>query len=76
MKTPAATCGPMSGPKFAYMGHFRMAKHLNAGHNTIRSNAHGSYDVFSESGKRMGKNMNKARAHKRIAEIEYFKHHK
>lgn len=65
---------PSLGPNTGYLGHFKSC--LREGHNTIRSNAHGSYDVFSESGRRMGKNMSKARAHKRIAEIEFFKHHK
>jgi hypothetical protein len=32
--------------------------------------------VYSESGRRMGKNLSRAGAHKRIGQIEYFKHHK
>lgn len=61
-----------NGPGFEYLGHFR--NHLKEGHNTIRKNIGGSYDVFSESGRRMGKNLSKSGAHKRIAQIEYFKH--
>jgi hypothetical protein len=78
MKTPQPMkcCGDMSGPEFAHLGHFRQAKHINAGHNTIRSNGQGSYDVYSESGRRMGKNLSKHQAHVRIGQIEYFKKHK
>ena len=65
---------PVLGAHTEYLGHFR--KFLREGHNTIRHNAQGSYDVFSEGGRRMGKNLSKAGAHKRIGQIEYFKHRK
>jgi hypothetical protein len=65
---------PRLGAHVEYLGHFQGC--LREGHNTIRGNARGSYDVYSESGRRMGKNLSRAGAHKRIGQIEYFKHHK
>lgn len=62
---------PHLGAHFEYLGHFRGV--LAEGHNTIRRNARGSYDVYSEGGRRMGKNLSKAGAHKRIGQIEFFK---
>jgi hypothetical protein len=65
---------PTLGANSGYLGHFKGC--LREGHNTIRGNGKGSYDVYSESGRRMGKNLSKHQAHVRIGQIEYFKHHK
>lgn len=63
--------------KHAYLGHFRKAANINAGHNTITGTP-GSFHVVSEHG---GKNLggpyhSKAQAVKRLRQVEYFKHHK
>jgi len=42
----------------------------------IRSVGGGKYKVFSHKGKVLSKPMSKAAAHRRLAEIEYFKKHK
>ena len=72
--SPSEYCGNMKHT--GYLGRFGSPAYYNEGHNTMRRNKGGSYDVYSEGGRRMGKGMSKARAHKRIAEIEYFKKHK
>lgn len=41
----------------------------------IVSKGNGRYDVMSESGRRLGKNLSKGKAEKRLAMIEYFKSH-
>lgn len=39
----------------------------------IVSRGNGRYDVMSERGKRLGKNLSKAKAEKRLAMVEWFK---
>jgi hypothetical protein len=39
----------------------------------IVSRGNGRYDVMSESGKRLGKNLSKGKAEKRLAQVEYWK---
>lgn len=42
---------------------------------TIRKKKGGKYDVVSEkTGKRLGKNLSKKGAKKRLRQVEYFKH--
>lgn len=33
-KNSIQTCGSLKGPEYAHLGHFRQAKHIEAGHNT------------------------------------------
>lgn len=40
----------------------------------IVSRGNGRYDVMSESGRRLGKNLSKAGAEKRLRVVEFFKH--
>lgn len=43
----------------------------------IKKKSNGKYDVVSEDGKkRLGKDMTKAQAKKRLKQVEYFKHKK
>jgi len=42
----------------------------------IRSVGGGKFKVFSHKGKALSKPMSKAAAHRRLAQIEYFKHKK
>jgi hypothetical protein len=39
----------------------------------IVSRGNGRYDVMSESGRRLGKNLSKGKAEKRLAMVEWFK---
>lgn len=41
----------------------------------IVSRGNGRYDVMSESGRRLGKGLSKAKAEKRLAQVEWFKAH-
>ena len=41
----------------------------------IVSRGNGRYDVKSESGRLLGKNLSKAKAEKRLAQVEWFKSH-
>jgi len=40
----------------------------------IVQRGNGRYDVMSESGRRLGKNLSKGKAEKRLAMVEWFKH--
>jgi hypothetical protein len=42
----------------------------------IRSVGGGKFKVFSEKGKALSKPLSKAAAHRRLAQIEWFKKHK
>lgn len=42
--------------------------------DVIVERPNGRYDVRSESGRRLGKNLSKAKAERRIAQVEWFKH--
>ena len=33
-KNSSQTCGSLKGKEYAHLGHFRQAKHIEAGHNT------------------------------------------
>lgn len=41
----------------------------------IRKQSNGKYQVVSEKGKNLGKDMSKGQAQKRLAQVEWFKHH-
>jgi hypothetical protein len=74
---PMTHVAPDMSAKHNYLGHFRKAENINAGHNTITGTP-GSFHVVSEHG---GKNLggpyrSKSQAVKRLRQVEYFKHHK